>query len=275
MLPVHYRRATLPSMNGLGAFIMIIVAAVLLALLGLALVRRTVPRDRLARHIDAAGYVYAVIGVIYAVILAQVVIAAWQEYQDARAVAGDEANAVLNLARLAQVWSDEDRERVEDALSAYARHVVDIEWPTMAHSQFDESSHTALLHDVWEAVNEAGVRAEGLDPVYAASLQQLDELDAARRSRVLLGRDRLPEAMTLTLIIGAVVTVGFTYLFAVEDGWIQGLMTASLATLVALLLLLEYQLDTPYEGVSAIGPTAMELVRTEIDTGLGVIGRQS
>jgi hypothetical protein len=275
MLLVHYRRATLPSMNGLGSFIMIIVAAVLLALLGLALVRRTVPRDRLARHTDVAGYVYAVIGVIYAVILAQVVIAAWQEYQDARAVAGDEANAVLNLARLAQVWSDEDRERVEDALSAYARHVVDIEWPTMAHNQFDESSHTALLHDVWEAVNEAGVRAEGLDPVYAASLQQLDELDAARRSRVLLGRDRLPEAMTLTLIIGAVVTVGFTYLFAVEDGWIQGLMTASLATLVALLLLLEYQLDTPYEGVSAIGPTAMELVRTEIDTGLGVIGRQS
>ncbi len=33
-------------MNGLGAFIVIIVAAVLLALLGLALVRRTVPYDR-------------------------------------------------------------------------------------------------------------------------------------------------------------------------------------------------------------------------------------
>jgi hypothetical protein len=119
------------------------------------------------------------------------------------------------------------------------------------------------------------VRAESLDPVYAASLQQLDALDEARRSRVLLGRDRLPEAMTLTLIIGAVVTVGFSYLFAVEEGWIQGLMTASLATLVALLLLLEYQLDTPYGGVSAIEPTAMELVRTEIDAGLGVIGGQS
>jgi hypothetical protein len=275
LLPVLNHRATLPSMNGLGAFILIIVAAVLLALLGLVLVRRTVPRDRLARHIDVAGYVYAVIGVIYAVILAQVVIAAWQEYQDARAVAEDEANAVLNLARLAQVWSDDDRERVEDALSAYAQHVVDVEWPDMAQNEFDESLHTALIHDLWRAVNEAGVRAEDLDPVYAASLQQLDALDEARRSRMLLGRDRLPEAMTLTLIIGAVVTVGFSYLFAVEDGWIQGLMTASLATLIALLLLLEYQLDTPYEGVSAIEPTAMELVRTEIDAGLGVIGGQS
>jgi len=262
-------------MNGLGAFIMIIVAAVLLALLGLALVRRTVPLDRLARHTDVAGYVYAVIGVIYAVILAQVVIAAWQEYQDARAVADAEANAVLNLARLAQVWPDQDRERVEYALSAYAQQVVDVEWSTMAHNQFDESVQTSYIHDLWQAVNEAGVRADDLDPVYAASLQQLDQLDEARRNRMLIGRERLPEAMTLTLAVGALVTVGFSYLFAIEDGWIQGLMTASLATLVALLLLLEYQLDTPYEGVSAIEPTAMELVRTEIEAGLGATGGES
>ena len=83
---------SLPSMNGFGPFIVIIVAAVLLALLGLVLVRRTVPYDRLAQHTDVVGYVYAVIGVIYAVILAQVVIAASQEYQDARTVADDEAN---------------------------------------------------------------------------------------------------------------------------------------------------------------------------------------
>ena len=107
-------------------------AAVIVALLGLAIVRRTVSHERLAQHTEIAGYVYAVIGVIYAVILAQVVIAAWGEYRDARAVADDEANAVLNLARLAQVWSDEDRLRVEDALSAYAGSVVDVEWPAMA-----------------------------------------------------------------------------------------------------------------------------------------------
>jgi hypothetical protein len=106
-------------------------------------------------------------------------------------------------------------------------------------------------------------------------LQQLDALDDARRSRVLLGEERLPEAMTLTLMIGAMVTVGFSYLFAVDDGWIHALMTASLATLIALLLLLNYQLETPYAGGAAIEPTAMELVRTEIDSGLGVIGGES
>src|SRR3954462_15939766 len=137
----------------------------------------------------------------------------------------------------------------------------------MAQNQFEESLHTALIHDLWPGVNKAGARAEDLDPVYAASLQQLDALDEAGRSRVLLGQVRLPEAMTLTLIVGAIVTVGFSYFFAIEDCWIRGLMTACLATLVALLLLLEYQLDMPDEGVSVIDPTAIELVRTEIDAG--------
>jgi len=262
-------------MSGIVAFVAVILAVVVAALLGLTIVRRTVPRDRLARHSDIAGYVYAVIGVIYAVILAQVVIAAWEEYRDAHAVVADEANAVLNLARLAQIWSAEDRLQVENALSAYAEHVVDVEWPAMAAGEFEASLHTVLIHNLWQAVIRAGSRAGNRDPAYAAALQQLDALDEARRSRVLLGEDRLPQAMTLTLIVGAIVTVGFSYLFVVDDGWIHGLMTASLATLVALLLLLNYQLETPFAGVSAIEPTAMELVRAEIDTGLRTTGGES
>jgi hypothetical protein len=158
--------------------------------------------------------------------------------------------------------------------SASTPNMVDVEWPDMAQNQFEESLRTSLIHDLWQAVNEAGARADDLAKAYDASLQQLDALDEARRSRVLLGEDRLPEAVTLTLIIGAIVTIGFSYLFAVEDGWIHGLMTASLTTMAALLLPLERPLDTSYEGVLAIEPTMMEPVRAEIDAGLGVIGDQ-
>lgn len=262
-------------MSGFGAIAIVTVAAIMLALLGLAAVRRSVPHDRLARHTDVAGYVYAVIGVIYAVILAQVVVAAWEEYRDARAVAADEANAVLNLARLAQVLPEDDRLRIENALEAYATNVIDVEWPAMAEGQFGPTLGTSSVHRLWQAVNDAGVRAGERNPTYAASLDQLALLDEARRNRVLLGEDALPEPMTLTLLIGAVITVAFSYLFAIEDRWLHGLMTAALATLVALLLLLEFQLETPFEGVAAIEPTAMELVRAEIAAGLGENGDQS
>jgi hypothetical protein len=49
-------------------------------------------------------------------------------------------------------------------------------------------------------------------------------------------------------------------------------MITSLAVLVVLLLLLQFQLGLPFQGVSAIEPTAMRLVLAEIDSGSGIPG---
>ena len=262
-------------MNEAVTIVLIVVVAVLLSLIGLALVRRMVPSSRLEQHTEVAGYVYAVIGVIYAVILAFVVIAAWEEYRDARAAVADEASAVLNLARSANGWPAGDRAEVESALVAYAREVVDVEWPAMAQGDFGPATETVTVNQLWQALNEADEAAAAKSASYEVALLQLDDLGAARRDRLLLGQEGLPMSMAVILIIGAVVTVGFAYLFAVDDGRLHGLMIASLAVLIALLLLLQYQLGMPFQGVSAIDPTAMELVLQEIDSEAGIPGMDS
>ena len=48
-----------------------------MALAGLELVERLVPATSRQRHNDVAGFIYAALGVIYAVLLALVVIAVW------------------------------------------------------------------------------------------------------------------------------------------------------------------------------------------------------
>jgi hypothetical protein len=249
--------------------------AVLLSLAGLAVVRRLASRDQLAQHTDVAGYVYAVIRVIYAVVLALVVIAAWEEYQDARASVADEASAVLNLARAANGWPAEDRDAVETALVAYARQVVDVEWPAMARGDFVPASDRVTVNQPWQALHDAEASAAAKSASYEVALQQLDALGEARRNRLLFGQEGLPVSMAVILIIGAVVTVGFAYLFAVDNGRLHALMIASLSVLVALLLVLQFQLGMPFQGVSAIEPTAMELVLAEIDSGAGIPGMSS
>jgi hypothetical protein len=254
------------------AVVFIVLMAVLVSLIGLALVRRLAPIDELAQHTDVAGYVYAVIGVIYAVVLALVVIAAWEEYRDAREAVDDEASAVLNLARAANGWPAGDRDKVEAALTGYARQVVDVEWPAMARGDFDPTADTVMENQLWQALNEADETAAAKSASYEVALLQLDDLGEARRNRLLLGQEGLPMSMAVILVIGAVVTVGFAYLFAVDNGLLHGLMIASLAVLVALLLLLQFQLGLPFQGVSAIEPTAMELVLAEIDSDTGIPG---
>jgi hypothetical protein len=253
--------------------VIVIAVVVAVSLLALLLVRRFVPATRLAQHTEVAGYIYAVIGVLYAVILAQVVVAAWEEYRDARGAAAAEASSVLNLARLAQLWPGENRVAVEAALAAYAQHVIGVEWPDMGGNDYDSATHTPLMHQLWQVVNAAGLASIPGNPTYPAALEQLDQLDDARRTRVLLAEDGLPTTMAITLLLGAVVTFGFSFLFAVDNGWVHGLMTASLGTLIALLLLLVFELETPFTGVSAVGPTAMEFTLNEIRFGVGKIER--
>ena len=263
------------KMNETVAIAFIVVLAVLVSLAGLAVVRRLAPIDQLAQHTDVAGYVYAVIGVIYAVVLALVVIAAWEEYRDARAAVADEASAVLNLARAANGWPAEDRAAVESALVAYARQVVDVEWPAMARGDFGPASDSVTVNQLWQAMNDADASAAAESASYEVALLQLDDLGEARRNRLLFGQEGLPMSMAVILIIGAVVTVGFAYLFAVDNGRLHALMIASLAVLIALLLLLQVQLGMPFQGVSGIEPTAMELVLAEIDSGAGIPGMSS
>jgi hypothetical protein len=238
----------------------------------LALVRRLAPLDQLAQHTEVAGYVYAVIGVIYAVVLALVVIAAWEEYRGAREAVANEASAVLNLARAANGWPAADRVEVESALTAYARQVVDVEWPAMARGDFGPTADTVTVNQLWQVLNAAEESAAAKSASYEVALQQLNDLGEVRRNRLLLGQEGLPVSMAVILIIGAVVTVGFAYLFAVDNGLLHALMISSLAVLVALLLLLQFQLEMPFQGVSAIEPTAMELVLAEIDSGAGIRG---
>ncbi len=262
-------------MNETVTVALIVLVAVLVSLIGLALVRRFAPTDQLAQHTEVAGYVYAVIGVIYAVVLALVVIAAWEEYRDARAAVADEASTVLNLARAANGWPAGDRAEVESALVAYARQVVDVEWPAMAQGDFGPTADVVTMNQLWHALNGADASAAAKSASYEVALLQLDDLGEARRNRLLFGQEGLPVSLAVILIIGAIVTIGFAYLFAVDNGRVHALMITSLAVLVALLLLLQFQLGMPFQGVSAIESTAMELVLAEIDSGGGIPGVSS
>jgi hypothetical protein len=57
--------------------VLVVGGCCLLALAGFELVHRLVPVASRQRHNDVAGFIYAALGVIYAVLLALVVITVW------------------------------------------------------------------------------------------------------------------------------------------------------------------------------------------------------
>ena len=234
--------------------------SVLLALAGQVVVRRRVSHETLAAHTTVAGYVYATIAVIYAVILAQVVVAAWDEYEEARNAAEREASSVFDLLRLAGGLPEPERREVQQALLAYARVVIDVEWPAMAQRMAPSPDASARVMDLWRIYDRLGAGPVGGSALYAASLDELDELDDTRGMRLLASRRGLPGLMWTVLIAGGVLTVTFAYFFGVENRIAQALMIAMLAATIALLLLLVQSLNTPFRGDSRVQPDGFERV---------------
>jgi uncharacterized membrane protein YgaE (UPF0421/DUF939 family) len=77
--------------------VLVVGGVCLLSLIGLELVHRLVPAQSRQPHNDVAGFIYAALGVIYAVLLALVVISVWEEYQAASETVEQEANSVAEI----------------------------------------------------------------------------------------------------------------------------------------------------------------------------------
>ena len=98
------------------------------------LVRRVIRVDTLLADQERGSAFYGFIGTAFAVLLAFVILVAYQTYNSAKDGASEEAVAVVELARSAQFYPAAQRDQLRGQLACYARAVTYQEWPRLAHS---------------------------------------------------------------------------------------------------------------------------------------------
>ncbi|MBV8364602.1 MAG: DUF4239 domain-containing protein [Candidatus Eremiobacteraeota bacterium] len=231
------------------------------------LVRRIAPHEVLKRHNDVAGFVSSLIGVIYAVLLAFVVVVVWQEYDNAVSVAQQEASAVGDLYHLGYGFPPALQSRLHHDLARYINLMITDEWPLMqyglASSKTERVGHQ-ILHDVMD-FKPAG---PGQGGVQATALQMVQTFFDARRQRLSENTTSVPRILWFTLVIGAIFTIGFTFFFGMENGRIQLSMTAAIAAMIALMFVLIIELDFPFRGATRIPPKDWLELQQNMGTGL-------
>ena len=107
--------------------VLVVCGACLAAIVGLMLVQRLVPATIRMENNDVAGFIYAVLGGIYAVLLALVVIATWEEFGRARVTVETEANALAEIFWLAHQLPEPERHHLQELARSYAEEVVEEE----------------------------------------------------------------------------------------------------------------------------------------------------
>ncbi len=245
----------------------------LVALAGLELVQRLVPADSRQPHNDVAGFIYAALGVIYAVLLALVVIAVWEEYRAASETVEQEANAVAEIFWLAHQLPEPEGRELQELCRSYVEEVVNVGWPLMQQgrtpslkSSQETSRGWGLIDDIRASVQEIEPHTKADEQLYAEGLDQVQRLADARRMRLVAAEEGIPAVLWAVLIFGGIAAVSFTYLFGLENTWAHRLMVLTLAAVIGLVLFTIGAIEYPFSGGARIGTEAFELVLERFET---------
>jgi hypothetical protein len=229
------------------------------------LVRRSVGVEKLALNNEVAGFIFAIIGVVYAVLLAFVVIAVWEKFSEGQTSVAKESAAAAALFYYSE-GAEPEAAKLHASLVHYLTLVIESDWPAMASESEDGQTTGALgaLYRAAMALNRAGTRSI---PDMSEVFTQIDNLTLTRRVRLHLSTGLVPEIIWITLFAGAGFTVCFALFFGSPNAVAHLAMTAILSIVLAAGLVVIISLDHPFSGPVHISPEALEHVLATAEHG--------
>jgi hypothetical protein len=218
-----------------------------------AMVRRLAPDIVRGEHNDVAGFLIAVVGVVYAVTLAFIVIVTWEGYRQARTEVLREAGSLRSLYRDSRGLPEPARSQLGTLAVQYGREVATDGWDALDRG---EGSPVAfdLITRMFDALAGASPTTPAQETFLGEALGNLDELAEQRAERISVAEEGLLPILWAAIIIGGGVTVGFALLFGVSDVRLHFLMVGAFATVLALQIFVILVLSHPFSGDLAVSP---------------------
>jgi protein-S-isoprenylcysteine O-methyltransferase Ste14 len=239
----------------------LIVAAAAAAAVGVMYeVRHPSTVDHFFIEIERGAGIFAFLGTAFAVILAFVVLEAFQSFNDAKAAAEEEATTLVQISRTAEFFHPAQQGPIEGVLICYGRAVIHQEWPAMKEGQRSPVVQT-WVNRFQDGLKQLHPHTPAQEAAFLQLLDQQDKRTDARRARLSEANRALPAPVWFFLCLGAFVTIGFALFFADrrEHFVVQGTLIAAITALVVSGLLLVWFLDHPYENHNgSIKPDEME-----------------
>jgi hypothetical protein len=218
-----------------------------------AMVRRLVPDIVKGEHNEVAGFLIAVVGVVYAVTLAFIVIVSWQGYVDARSAVHHEAGALRSLYRDSQALPEPTRTQMSTLALEYGREVAGSEWAALDRGE-NSPAVFDLITQMFASLGAAAPTTPTHEAFLGEALARLNDMAEDRAERISVAESGLLSVLWAAIIIGGGVTVGFALLFGVSDQRLHYLMVAAFAAVLAIQILVILVLSLPFSGSLVVSP---------------------
>jgi Protein of unknown function (DUF4239) len=238
---------------GWAGLLLITSACVLVACGGHVWVHRSFAKANFLEHNEVAGFVLAVVGVLYAVLLGFITVVVWEHFSQSQERAQAEVDAATDVWRFAELLPPREASRIRYDVARYAIAVASDEWPKMRDGKSSPAAQkfvVALFKDVAQ-IPVTDAQRSNLQNRLFDRVQVVADL---RRHRINdIGSTVVP-VIKLGLLLGAMVVIGFLYLFGLKNFRVQLIMTGATAAMIGILFSLIFLLDYPFRGDVTVAP---------------------
>ena len=240
--------------------LLIVVVPTIIVMAMTLLVRRVFGLSRLEVNNEVAGFKYAVLGVIYAVLLGFAVIVVWENFHDGSTAVIEEASALSTTFRLADGVGPDAASMIRQAAYNYGEVLVNEEGPLLAAGGLVSRNATNALTALYAAVLNAHPQTLEQSDAYQNLLSALTTLSDGRRDRLELGGSTVPRVVWIALFGGAILNVAFTLFFGTRHVWVQMVMSGMLTAVIFLALFAIITMDHPFFGSVRVSLEPIEYV---------------
>lgn len=252
-------------MNDILWSIVFIFIAIAFSTSGTLIFRKKFGHEHLSRHNEVAGFIYAVIGVIYAVLLAFTTILVWEDYQEAERFVEKECSTLLQIFDLS-MNSNSNHNLMQEKISDYVDEVIERDWKAFSENKDlsimpSEKAYRSLRNMIYLQAKDSS-----FDDFHFQEFVKLsNQLGEDRSMRLNSTKLSIKPFIWYVIIIGGILIVIYGMLFSTENLWSQILMMSVLSLTITLVIELIFSLNHPYRGIIFISTENFELIKTHIE----------
>lgn len=245
--------------------LLMVAASATVSIFGTVIFHRFVPHRSLKVHNDITGPIFSTIGVIYAVLLAFIVVITWQGFDRAKLNAEMEVNSLINLYVDSLSFKEPFKQQAHEAVAAYTRAIVE-EWDTIGMGGAKIEEARVALEKLIKLYNGFAPQTESEKIFFSKSIDKLNRLLDLRIFRLTDAGEGIHPLLWFVLIAGGLITISFTIFFGADNLNAKIVMSTLLATLIALVLFTILEFSLPFNGSAVVSNNSFKYLLTRLDS---------
>jgi hypothetical protein len=242
--------------------VVLIVGLPALAIIAKVFIKRHVKSLTTDTHNEVAGFLVAIVGVVYAVVVGFTIVSLYEASVTANDDVSTEAADLLQLHEGNFVLGPSTSARIDADVISYAKAVVR-NWESISEGNPNPQVQSSL-DDIYTTLGSYVPHTVAQMQFLDQSITDVDALSQARNARLLESREAgsLPLVLWIGILLASVVTLAFALLFSLDNVRVAYAMVAGVAVVLAVNIFVLVELTYPFLGSVAVGPEKfVEVVR--------------